>query len=186
MSGETSSFNRRQDRVEEPWRRRFVPGFLRREKTAGQVVRFGMVGVSNTVVDFALYNLLYPRLLNLLYPMFSFSLVLGAAGALSASGGIVNSFIWNKHWTFSARESGHWGREMITFGAISVSALLVNIAGIYGLHEVLGGTSILAINLQKLGASIASMTWNFLGYRYIAFRPRSTHIRDTHNEQGRR
>jgi len=159
MSGETSSFNRRQDRVEEPWRRRFVPGFLRREKTAGQVVRFGMVGVLNTLVDFALLNLFYHF----------FNLPLLVANTLSYSGGFVNSFIWNKNWTFSTRGSGHWGRDMILFGLVSISGLLVNNVGIYTLHEFLGGTSVLAINVQKLGASIASLTWNFIGYRYLAF-----------------
>lgn len=161
MSGEISSFNGQDHHTGEPWRRRFVPGFLRREKAAGQVVRFGLVGVLNTLVDFAL--------LNLLYHVFSFPLLV--ANTLSYTGGFANSFLWNKHWTFSTRGSRHIGREMIIFGAVSLSALLVNNAGIYGLHELFGGTSILAINLQKLGASIASMTWNFLGYRYLAFPP---------------
>jgi hypothetical protein len=33
----------------------------------------------------------------------------------------------------------------------------------------------MAVNVQKLGASVLSMTWNFVGYRLIAFRD---HTRD--------
>jgi hypothetical protein len=56
------------------------------------------------------------------------------------------------------------------FVGVSFVGLLINDAGIYALHSLWGDTSILAVNVQKLGASVFSMTWNFVGYRLIAFR----------------
>lgn len=143
----------------EPWRRRLVPAPLARERLAGQAVRFGMVGLSNTVVDFAVLNLL----------LWLAGLPLLAANTLAYSAGILNSFVWNKHWTFSAGGSGAVSRELTAFLLVSFTALVVNDLGILGLNSIFGGESVLALNLQKAGASVLSMTWNFLGYRFLAF-----------------
>lgn len=144
----------------EPWRRRFVPHFLRRERLAGQVVRFGMVGALNTLVDFGLFNVLFHFV----------GLPLLVANSLSVAAGIANSFIWNKHWTFSAGGRARWKREVVVFVIVSVIGLLLNNAGIYVLTRLSGNMGVLALNVQKLAASVVSMTWNFLGYRLIAFR----------------
>ena len=144
----------------EPWRRRFVPAPLRRDRVAGQVVRFGLVGVLNTLVDFGTFNLL--------------AYVVGVpvliAYPISVAAGIVNSFVWNKHWTFSAGDTGRWSREAAVFVAVSIGGLLINYAGFVVLHFLIGDTSQLVVNLEKLAASIVSMVWNFLGYRFFAFR----------------
>ena len=144
----------------EPWRRRFVPARLRRERLAGQVVRFGIVGVLNTVVDFGLLNVLYHVV----------GLPLLVANTISVSAGIVNSFLWNKHWTFSSGGWTQWRREAVVFVGVSFVGLLINDVGIYVLHSLWGDTSVLAVNAQKLGASVFSMGWNFVGYRLIAFK----------------
>lgn len=124
------------------------------------MVRFGIVGVLNTVVDFALLNLLYHVV----------GLPLLGANTLSVTGGIVNSFFWNKHWTFSAGGWHRWWRQALVFVTVSLIGLVINDAGIYVLHVWSGGTSVLAVNMQKIGASVISMVWNFLGYRFLAFR----------------
>lgn len=149
--------------AEEPWRRRFVPRFLHRQRLAGQVVRFGMVGVLNTLVDFGLFNVLYHFV----------GLPLLAANSLGVAAGIANSFIWNKHWTFSAGGRSRLRHEVITFALISIIGLLLNNAGLHVLTSLTGNMGVVALNAQKLVASVISMTWNFLGYRLIAFRHHS-------------
>jgi len=84
--------------------------------------------------------------------------------------GITNSFIWNKHWTFSAGGRGGWRRQAVVFVLVSVIGLLLNNAGIYVLTLISGNTDVLALNAQKLAASLVSLVWNFLGYRLFAFR----------------
>jgi putative flippase GtrA len=137
-----------------------VPPLLRRERLAGQVVRFGMVGVLNTLVDFGAFNLL----------VFVFGVPVLVAYPFSVTAGIVNSFLWNKHWTFSAARSATWRREAVVFLGVSVSGLLINWAGFTVLHLLMGSSAALVLNLEKLAASVVSMVWNFVGYRFLAFR----------------
>ena len=83
----------------------------------------------------------------------------------------MNSFLWNRYWTFSARRSGGWQRqEALAFLLVSLIGLAINNGGFWILHTTWGGSSVLATNLQKAGASIISLVWNFVGYRLLAFR----------------
>jgi putative flippase GtrA len=119
---------------------------LRRSHLVGQLVRFGLVG-----------ELHLPLLL---------------ANTISVSVGIVNSFFWNKYFTFKAKGSDRWRSEAAAFVAVSLTGLLVNNIGIYVFHSLLGTSSAQTLFISKAGASIVSLTWNFLGYRFLAFRQR--------------
>ena len=68
-----------------------------------------MVGVLNTLVDFGAFNLL----------VFVFGMPVLVAYPFSVTAGIVNSFLWNKHWTFSAGGSAAWRREAVVFLGVS-------------------------------------------------------------------
>jgi putative flippase GtrA len=137
-----------------------VPPILRRERLAGQVVRFGIVGVLNTLVDFGAFNLM----------VFVFGMPVLVAYPFSVTAGIINSFLWNKHWTFSAGGSAAWRREAVVFLGVSLSGLLINWAIFTVLHLWIGSSAALLLNLEKLAASLVSMVWNFVGYRFLAFR----------------
>lgn len=137
-----------------------LPGFLRRERVLGQVIRFGLVGGLNTLVDYGLFNLL----------VVVFSMNPVAANPISVSAGIINSFLWNKQWTFAAGGWHRWYRQAILFLIVSVIGLLINTGGLWLLNRLTGADSVLAVNLQKLGASVLSLTWNFVGYRFLVFR----------------
>jgi putative flippase GtrA len=140
---------------------RFLPDFLQREHLFGQIVRFAVVGGLNTIVDYSLFNLLHH--------VFGWPLLV--SNTISVSMAIVNSFLWNRYWTFSARRSGGWQRrEVLAFLLVSLIGLAINNGGFWLLHNTWGGSSVLATNLQKAGASIISLVWNFVGYRLLAFR----------------
>ncbi len=127
---------------------------------AGQAVRFGLVGALNTLVDFGIFNLL----------AFGLGVSIVVAYPISVAAGIANSYLWNKLWTFSAGRSGRVSREATIFVLVSLGGLLVNYVGFLILHFLIGESSQLIVNLEKLAASIVSMVWNFLGYRFFAFR----------------
>ena len=59
------------------------------KKTAWQIVKFAIVGVLNTLVDFAVF-----QTLNLLLGWVYVAQVIGY------SCGIINSYLWNSNWTF--------------------------------------------------------------------------------------
>jgi putative flippase GtrA len=123
-----------------------------------------MVGALNTLVDFGTFNIL----------AFALGIPIVVAYPISVAAGVANSFMWNKHWTFSAGASRTWSREAVTFIAVSVGGMLVNYVGFLVLHFLVGDDSQIVVNLEKLAASVASMTWNFLGYRYVVFPMRQT------------
>jgi putative flippase GtrA len=90
---------------------------LRRDDPARQLARFLVVGVGNSVLSFVVYRLL---------------LVLGAwyviAAPLAFAAGAVNGYVFNRRWTFAARDSV---RARVVYvvvqaaGALSTSMLVL-------------------------------------------------------------
>jgi len=121
-----------------------------------QVIRFGVVGILNTVVDWFVYFAL-TRWVGLA------SMPVLAKG-ISYGAGVINSYAWNKNWTFRARESGF--QSMLPFFGVSLIALGVNAAVLE-----------LGLNTFSLGelASLVLATgftllWNFLMSKFVVFR----------------
>lgn len=127
---------------------------------SGQAVRFVIVGVLNTLVDLGAFYLL--------------SLIPGmpheVAKTLSYFLGICNSFIWNKYWTFGARRSERGRREFAVFLLVNLPPLVVNVV-VFTILGIWIDSGTLWVRMAKaFAAAVVSVTWNFLGSRYIAFR----------------
>jgi len=133
---------------------------LHRDRWTGQAIRFIIVGIINTGVDLGIFYLL--------------SMIPGmphvAAKGISYVAGICNSFVWNKYWTFNARGSEQGKREFAVFFAVNTPPLVVNVV----VFTVLGiwiDSGAAWVRLAKaFAAAVVSVTWNFLGSRYFAFR----------------
>ena len=126
----------------------------------GQAVRFIIVGLSNTAVDLVIFNLL--RLIPGMPDI--------AAMAISYFCGIVNSFFWNKYWTFNARGSAKGKREFLVFLGVNLPPLVVNVV-IFALLGIWAGQgSFIVRNAKAFGAAVVTIAWNFFGSRYLAFR----------------
>ena len=69
------------------------------KKTIWQMVKFAIVGVLNTLVDFAVF-----QALNLLLGWVYVAQVIGY------SCGIINSYLWNSNWTFREQRTRSVGR----------------------------------------------------------------------------
>ena len=143
-----------------PWHRRLVPAALKRERIGGQAVRFLIVGLSNTAVDLIIFNLL--RLIPGMPDV--------AAKAVSYFCGIVNSFFWNKYWTFNARGTSKGKREFAVFLAVNLPPLVVNVVVFALLGIWAGEGSFIVRNAKAFGAAVVTIAWNFVGSRYLAFR----------------
>ena len=133
---------------------------LHRDRWTGQAIRFIIVGIVNTGVDLGIFYLL--------------SMIPGmphvAAKGISYVAGICNSFVWNKYWTFNAGRSEQGKREFAVFFAVNTPPLIVNVV----VFTVLGiwidsGTAWVRL-VKAFAAAVVSVTWNFLGSRYFAFR----------------
>jgi len=133
-----------------------------------QAGKFATVGISNTLIDWGALNLqilLTGITAGLFYPVFK-----GVSFLIA----IINSFLWNKFWTFKKIKVEKTGTEFLQFLIISAIGLVINV-----------GIASLAVNLigpqagispkiwATVGALIAtmfSMVWNFLGYKFIVFK----------------
>ncbi len=119
----------------------------------GEVVRFGFVGGINTLVDIGVFSLVViigvPRV------------PAQVAGYLA---GTINSFFWNKHFTF--RDKGHTNiTKLVFFLAVNAVSLGASSVGIF-LLPLMG----MPLWMAKGCVTFLSLAINFLGYRFFVFR----------------
>jgi len=121
-----------------------------------QAVKFGIVGVLNTGVDLGAY--------------FVLTRWLGMAGlpveakAISYSLGIVNSFFWNRTWTFRSQTSA-W-RTFAPFVLANLVGLGMNAGGMQLGLNVLHQQELVSLAL----ATALTLAWNFAVSKFIIFR----------------
>ncbi len=132
-----------------------------------QIAKFAATGVLNTLLDIGVLNLL----------MFAFSATSGASYSIFKGVSFIvantNSYFWNKHWTFGSNKSATT-KEFGQFFAVSfvgflintgIATLIVNFIGPVG-----GVSAALWANIGAMAATLASLVWNFLGYKFIVFK----------------
>ena len=79
------------------------------EETVKQAIKYGIVGVSNTVITAVV--------IWIMMKLFGCSDVV--SNMVGYVAGVLNSFIWNKQWTF--RSSAGWIGSAVCFGVLSVA-----------------------------------------------------------------
>lgn len=131
-------------------------------KNKSQLIRFGLIGVINTVLDFGL-----------LFILKSIGLMATTANIFSTSIAFVFSFFANKKYTF--RSSGtNIVCEMILFVAVTLFGLWVLQTGVIWLvlpHlSKLLRSSEMGLLVTKLIATAVSMTWNYILYDKLVFK----------------
>jgi putative flippase GtrA len=122
-------------------------------QVVGQFVKFGIVGVSNTALAFAVYTVLLK----------GFGVWYLAASAIGFGVGAVNGFLLNRRWTF--RE--HVGDKLtpVRWTVVQGCGLLVNLALVYtfvagvGLDELVGQAC--ATGIVVVGTFFANRAWTF-------------------------
>lgn len=124
-----------------------------------QFVRYCIIGVINTALDFGIYTGLTRGFAfwsehYLVANVFSFTMV------------VTWSFFWNKYWTFKNRERQHASQyakfviATIIGVGISESILYVGVE-LFSLHDI----------LSKVIAAPLVVAWNFSAYRTWTFTP---------------
>jgi putative flippase GtrA len=124
-----------------------------RRQLATQFVKFGIVGISNTLLTLAVYTLLL-KVLGVWYV---------AASAIGFLVGAVNGFLWNRRWTF--RE--HVGDTLtpVRWFVVQGCGLLLDLLLIYlfvehaGLDKLLGQACATAV--VTVLTFFANRTWTF-------------------------
>lgn len=131
-----------------------------------QFAKYAIVGLANTAVDFGVLNLLMWS--TGIYSGKSLILLNSAAFLIA----VVHSYIWNKLWTFKAKEKNSAVKEFVQFLVVSIIGTLINSGIVYIITtwvDPMTGKEIWA-NIAKGIATIVSLTWNFIGYKFIVFK----------------
>ncbi|MBM2820660.1 MAG: hypothetical protein HW405_420 [Candidatus Berkelbacteria bacterium] len=128
---------------------------LHQRRGVRQFVKFALVGVSSTAIDWGIY-LILTRFIGVYYLM---------AKVLSFAISMINSYIWNRRWTFKSNDPAKL-REFIKFLTIALVGVVLNTFIMY-----------MIVDLVHLGdlyglvfASAIVMFWNFLANKFYTFK----------------
>lgn len=125
-------------------------------------LRFGIVGVANTALDFGV-----------LFVLVGFGLDKIPANYISTSIAFVFSFFVNKSFTFKTKGGNVLKQFLLFLGITMVGLWIIQPLVIIGVSGLLAGTGWNeAINLfiAKLIATVASLIWNYIFYSRLVFK----------------
>lgn len=134
----------------------------------GQFIRFVVIGVLNTGIDFGVTNLL----------MFATATYAGTAvfffKAISFIVANTNSFFWNRYWTFKVKNKEGEKFQYLQFFVVSGIGLAINASIFYLMTTQVGAlfgiSAPLWANLSLVVATGVSLIWNFIGYKFLVFK----------------
>ena len=133
-----------------------------------QFSKFVVIGVVNTGVDFLILNL----------EMFLTGISKGpymlVQNAVSFSIATVNSYFFNKYWTFQDKSNKDKGKKFSQFIGVSIIGVAINSLIVFSITTyvppMFGISSVLWANLAKVAATGISLIWNFVGYKFWVFK----------------
>jgi putative flippase GtrA len=134
-------------------------------------LKFSFVGITGTIIDFGIMNLL--RLV--------FDVPLVWAQAVSFVCAVINNFLWNRYWTYPESRSREVPKQLLQFFIISTIGILIRTPLVPWLDDrimkILNAIDmslpfknmVISQNLA-LSASILIVTfWNYFANRYWTF-----------------
>ena len=120
------------------------------------IIRFGMVGIINTGVDFAIFSVLNSV----------FGIHYTVCQIAGYSSGVISSFILNKIWTFQDKKANKklflQFSQFVFVNALSLTGSLLAIRLFVNVFE-------LNVYVAKILATLFAQILNFVGYRFWVF-----------------
>jgi len=148
-----------------------------------QLAKFLVIGVMNTLVDIGVLALITIMVANDVNhasetAWFSMaSLVITYYSLYKAISFIIaniNSFFWNKYWTFGSENRSRATHQFFQFFLVSLIGFAINViiaSLVFGSLSSAGAFTVAQAGL--LGAatgSIIGLAWNFVGYKFFVFK----------------
>lgn len=145
-----------------------------------QIAKFGVTGILNALVDLGVLTILtffFRTYFNIDstsvaivgFSFLTFYSLYKAASFIIAN---INSYYWNKYWTF--HKDGEKSSEFIQFFIVSIVGFVVNVLVASAVFASITITPTLSADqaglLGAIAGSIAGLAWNFVGYKFIVFK----------------
>ena len=133
-----------------------------------QFAKFAAVGALNFAIDFGILNILI--------------LITGTAAGLgfvifktiSVASAIVNSYFWNKFWTFGDRQTQGGAKEFFEFMIVTLVGIGVNVGVAHLVVNIIGPLGGIGerpwANIGAAASVVITLFWNFLGYKFVVFK----------------
>ena len=119
-----------------------------------QLIKFSAVGALNTLIGLTAFYFSY-SLLGLHYSL---------ALALSYGVGIINSYVWNRQWTFSSK--GNIYREAWKFALVYINSYVINLLLMFYFIEKVGIATEISVVITLILTTIIS----FAGHKWWSFK----------------
>jgi len=151
-------------------------------------IRFGIVGILNTFIDWAIFSLLFyftPLGSNTMYGKY-------IANTISFSIAVANSYILNKNWTFKEKGKAETA-QIVKFITVNIVSLLISLLMLYLASDIfrldiaypfkllgfeLSADSYIKLNVMLIKFIIVTpfvLLVNFIGNRLFVFKGDKTH-----------
>jgi len=124
-------------------------------KTGVQFVKFGLVGVLNSLVHYMVFILLF-RIVGI-------DMVISSA--LGYTAGVINSFLLNRKWTFNITGAGA-GSEFVKFCVVNLASFGVNLLALQSFVSFAG----IIPEIAQILAICCTLVINFAGNKWWTFR----------------
>ncbi|EKD90372.1 MAG: hypothetical protein ACD_31C00006G0007 [uncultured bacterium] len=142
--------------------------FFKATRRAKTIIKFGLVGVTGTLVDFLFYKILINY----------YGLPPATSKGFSTEIAIINNFTFNNFWTFRHRKTKtNLYQKFGIFNLVSLGGLIIAVLIVKGLHTYFGDGSVIifdrpiAYNNFFFFATIPPvMIWNFLINHYVTWK----------------
>lgn len=133
-----------------------------------QLSKFGLVGVGNTVIDTGIFSFL------IFLSGITDGLFITAFRTVSVFAAIVNSYLWNKYWSFQKKEDDEVSKEFTHFVIISLIGMVINVGITSFLVNFVGPQAGFNPTAWATLAGIIPvpvvLIWNFVGYKLFVFK----------------
>jgi len=134
-----------------------------------QLAKFVLVGILNTFIYLGALNLLI-SVFGISEKDWSYSIFV----TLSFICSVINSYFWNKFWTYGKKETGVGGTEFGKFFLITGIGFVLNVSIASFVFKIIGPQFGLSVeiwaNIAAVVATVCVFIWNFLGYKFIVFK----------------
>ena len=133
-----------------------------------QLGKYGVIGVLNTFLSAGVYNLF------IFITDISAGITVDLFFAVAFIITVINSFIWNKYWSFEERKTETIADEALRFFGISAAVAIVNIGILHMIINIIGAPANLDskiwANIALAFTIITAFFGNFFGYKFIVFK----------------